>query len=188
MATFVARLTSLPRAVLYTGFQTAGGALGGLFLRAGIGNRNFKVGGCWLFLDVVPVREAFAIEFVAGTALLFFAIGVGLHPRQRKIIPPALAPFLVGLSLGTISWMTGGENPLPCLRRLLTGLSRLYSIRLWRRFNESCKVLRYVGWQWVFIMALDTLVSSCYPKIYEESHMLVVHCLAYWLVDTKFMG
>lgn len=107
LATFVAKLTSLPRAVLYTGFQLCGATIGGLFLRAGIGNRDFKVGGCWLFPDIVPVGDAFAIEFVACTALLFFAFGVGLDPRQRKIIPPALAPFLVGLSLGTISWMTG---------------------------------------------------------------------------------
>ena len=106
-ATFVARLTSLPRAVLYMSFQTAGATLGWLFLRAGLGSRDFKVGGCWLFPEVVPIRDAFAIEFVACTALLFCAFGVGLDPRQHKVIPPALSPFLVGMTVGTIGWMTG---------------------------------------------------------------------------------
>lgn len=105
-ATFAARLCSLPRAVLYVAFQVLGGTLGGLFVRVGYGSRDFKVGGCWLFPDVVPVRDALAIEFIACTAFLFCAFGVGLDPRQRKVIPPSLAPFLVGLTLGTISWMT----------------------------------------------------------------------------------
>lgn len=107
LATFCARLCTLPRAVLYIAFQLLGATIGGFFLRAGIGTRDFKVGGCWLFPDVCPVQDAFAVEFVTTTALLFCAFGVGLDPRQQKVIPPALAPFLVGLSLGTLSWMTG---------------------------------------------------------------------------------
>ena len=47
-----------------------------------------------MFGDVVPVRDALAVEVVAGSALLFAAFGVGLDPRQRKVIPPSLAPFL----------------------------------------------------------------------------------------------
>lgn len=106
-ATFTVRLCSLPRAVLYITFQILGATLGGLLILAGFGTRDFKVGGCWAFDDLIPPRDIFAVEFVATTALLFFAFGVGLDPRQRKVIPPALAPFLVGLALGTISWMTG---------------------------------------------------------------------------------
>lgn len=107
MATFFARMCSLPRAVLYMSFQVLGGALGGLMVRAGFGTRNFKVGGCWLFSDVVPVRDAFAIEFMACLTLFFLAFGVGLDPRQRSVIPPSLSPFLVGMTLGSISWATG---------------------------------------------------------------------------------
>ena len=33
-------------------------------------------------------------------ALIFIAFGVGLDPRQAKVFGPALAPILVGLSLG----------------------------------------------------------------------------------------
>ena len=107
LATFVARLCTLPRATLYIAFQLLGATIGGLFVYAGYGSRDYKVGGCWIFPEVVPLGNAFAIEFVACTVLLFCAFGVGLDPRQHKVIPPALAPFLVGLSLGTISWMTG---------------------------------------------------------------------------------
>lgn len=107
MATFFARLCSLPRAILYMSFQLLGGALAGLMIRAGYGSRDFKVGGCWLFSNVVPVKDAFAIEFMASLTLLFLAFGVGLDPGQRATIPAALSPFLVGLALGTLSWATG---------------------------------------------------------------------------------
>lgn len=76
-------------------------------VRAGCGTRDFKVGGCWMFSNVVPVRDAFAIEFMACLTLFFLAFGVGLDPRQRSVIPPSLSPFLVGLTLGSISWVTG---------------------------------------------------------------------------------
>ncbi|KAN0069491.1 Aquaporin-like protein [Elaphomyces granulatus] len=124
IATFCARLTSLPRMVLYVAFQTLGGALAGLLARAGYGSRSFQVGGCWLYSNVVPVGDAFVIEFVATTLLLFCAFGVGLDPRQRQMIGPSLAPFLIGMALGVISFGTaftrygyGGAslNPARCL-------------------------------------------------------------------------
>ena len=123
MATFFARLCSLPRAVLYISFQLLGATIAGLMVRAGYGSRDFKVGGCWLFPEVIPLREAFAIEFMSSLTLLFLAFGVGLDPRQRSVIPPSLSPFLVGLSLGTILFVSGytrygyggaGMNPGRC--------------------------------------------------------------------------
>jgi glycerol uptake facilitator-like aquaporin len=107
IATFFARLCSFPRMVLYVAFQTAGGALGGLMARASYGTRNFKVGGCWLYPDIVPIGDAFAVEFMTCTILLFFAFGVGLDPRQRQIVGPTLGPYLVGLSLASLSFGTG---------------------------------------------------------------------------------
>jgi glycerol uptake facilitator-like aquaporin len=124
IATFCARLCSLPRMALYVAFQTTGGALAGLLARASYGSRHFKVGGCWLYSDVVPVADAFVIEFVTCTLLLFFAFGVGLDPRQRQLIGPSLSPFLVGMTLGILSLGTaytrygyGGAslNPARCL-------------------------------------------------------------------------
>jgi glycerol uptake facilitator-like aquaporin len=107
IATLFARLCSFPRAVLYIAFQTGGGALGGLMARASYGTRDFKVGGCWIYTDVVPVGDAFAVELMTCTILLFFAFGVGLDPRQRQIVGPTLGPFLVGLSLAGLSFGTG---------------------------------------------------------------------------------
>ncbi|TXB97345.1 hypothetical protein FocTR4_00011283 [Fusarium oxysporum f. sp. cubense] len=103
-ATFCARLCSLPRLILYVAAQIGGGALAGLLVRASWGGRDFKVGGCWLFTDIVPPREIFVVELMSATLLLFLAFGVGLDPRQAKIIGPALGPFMVGLSVGTMSF------------------------------------------------------------------------------------
>lgn len=115
IATFFARLTTFPRMVLYVSFQTFGAALAGFLVRAGYGAREFKTGGCWLYTggeaqySLYPdgVGRAFSNEFMACLILLFLAFGVGLDPRQQKIIPPALSPFLVGLSLGVLSWAFG---------------------------------------------------------------------------------
>lgn len=107
LGTFVVRLSTLARTILYVAFQVIGASLGGLLVRAGYGSPDFKTGGCWLSPELVSPREALAVEFVACSALLFCAFGVGLDPRQRSVIPASLAPFLVGLTLGFVSWMTG---------------------------------------------------------------------------------
>jgi glycerol uptake facilitator-like aquaporin len=123
-ATFVARLCSLPRAILYIAAQTAGGALAGLLARASYGTADFKVGGCWVFPELVPPADTFVVEFMATSLLLFIAFGAGIDPRQRETVGPALSPFLVGLGLGIISFGTafarygyGGAsmNPARCL-------------------------------------------------------------------------
>ncbi|KAF6513382.1 hypothetical protein HZS61_006707 [Fusarium oxysporum f. sp. conglutinans] len=123
-ATFCARLCSLPRLILYVAAQIGGGALAGLLVRASWGGRDFKVGGCWLFTDIVPPKEIFVVELVSATLLLFLAFGVGLDPRQAKIIGPALGPFMVGLSVGTMSFASAfarygyggaGLNPARCM-------------------------------------------------------------------------
>jgi glycerol uptake facilitator-like aquaporin len=104
IATFFAGLCTLPRMILYIAFQTVGGTLAGLLARASFGSRDFKVGGCWLYTEVVPVSNAFVVEFVFTLALLFAAFGVGLDPRQRQTIGPSLGPFLVGMTLGVLSF------------------------------------------------------------------------------------
>ncbi|KAI5458773.1 aquaporin-like protein [Mariannaea sp. PMI_226] len=122
-ATFCARLCSLPRMILYISFQVGGAAIAGLFVRASFGTRDFQAGGCWLYTEVVPVQDAFVIELLASTILLFLAFGVGLDPRQAQNIGPTLAPFLVGLTLGALTLSTaytrygyGGAslNPARC--------------------------------------------------------------------------
>lgn len=86
IATFFARLCSLPRMVIYVFFQTGASALAGLMVRAAMDTRDFKTGGCWLYTDVVSVSSAWVVEFVCCLALLFLAFGVGLDPRQKMVI------------------------------------------------------------------------------------------------------
>ncbi|RFN47636.1 aquaporin pip-type [Fusarium flagelliforme] len=141
-ATFCARLCSLPRMVLYVSAQIGGSALAGLLVRVSWGGRDFKVGGCWLYTDVVPPREIFVVELVSATLLLFLAFGVGLDPRQAKVIGPSLGPFLVGLSVGTMSFATG-------FTRYGYGGAGLNPARCMGVFVGS----RFPGWHWIHWVA-----------------------------------
>jgi glycerol uptake facilitator-like aquaporin len=103
IATFCIRLTSLPRAILYIFFQLVGGALAGLLLRASWGGRDFKVGGCFLFEgEKATVGGAMAVEFVGCLSTIILAFGVGIDPRNKQLLGPVLAPFLIGLTVGTL--------------------------------------------------------------------------------------
>jgi glycerol uptake facilitator-like aquaporin len=124
LATFFARLTTLPRAVLYISAQSLGAALAGLLIRATVETTHFKAGGCFLFPDLVSPSSAFVLELLSTITLLFLAFGVGLDPRQRSIIPPAAAPIFVGgisalLTIGTsfnrYGYGGAGLNPARCL-------------------------------------------------------------------------
>jgi glycerol uptake facilitator-like aquaporin len=106
IATFFARLTSFPRMVLYVAFQTIGATLAGLLIRAAYGTRNFVAGGCEIDTALVPVGDAFALEFICDLALLFMSFGVGLDPRQKQVFGPALGPIFVGFVLGIMSFGT----------------------------------------------------------------------------------
>ncbi|KAH7121601.1 aquaporin-like protein [Dactylonectria macrodidyma] len=138
VATFFARLCSLPRMILYVCFQVGGGALAGLLVRASYGTRDFQAGGCWLYTEVVPVKDAFVIELVTATILLFLAFGVALDPRQSQIVGPTLAPFLVGLSLGTLSFATA-------FTRYGYGGASLNPARCFGVFVGS----RFPNWHWI---------------------------------------
>ncbi|KAJ5150084.1 hypothetical protein N7448_001662 [Penicillium atrosanguineum] len=123
MATFFARLISLPRMVIYIFSQTAGGTIAGLMLRAAYGTRDFTTGGCFVDTSLVPVDDAFLLEFVFCLLLIFLSFGVGLDPRQSTVYGPALSPFLVGMvlfgvSLGSsftrIGYAGASANPARC--------------------------------------------------------------------------
>ena len=88
-----------------------GATLAGLMLRAAYDSREFKVGGCFLFPDQASVSSALATEFMCCLTLLFLAFGVGLDPRQSAIFGPALAPALVGLTLGVLSFGLSFNKP-----------------------------------------------------------------------------
>ncbi|KAK6366821.1 hypothetical protein LTS17_010372 [Exophiala oligosperma] len=114
IATFLVRLTSLPRALIYVAFQLLGASLAGLMLRASWGGRDFKVGGCFLISDFPPgstapaservgLGNAFAIEFTGSFILITIIFGVAIDPRNKTLLGPALAPLLAGLTLGLVS-------------------------------------------------------------------------------------
>ncbi|EAW11117.1 putative MIP transporter [Aspergillus clavatus NRRL 1] len=104
LATFFARLISLPRMVLYIGAQILGAALAGWILRFTWGSNDIVVGGCSIDMKLISVSEAFVLEFIFCLILVFLAFGVGLDPRQLSVYGAALSPWLVGLILGLLSW------------------------------------------------------------------------------------
>ncbi|PYI04020.1 MIP transporter [Aspergillus sclerotiicarbonarius CBS 121057] len=103
LATFFARLISFPRMVLYLAGQILGGALAGWMLRSAFGSGTYSVGGCSINTALVPVREAFVLEFICCLILIFLSFGVGLDPRQVRVYGAALSPWLVGMVLGVVS-------------------------------------------------------------------------------------
>ncbi|KAJ5378352.1 MIP transporter [Penicillium cataractarum] len=103
IATFLARLISFPRMAIYVLCQSIGGAIAGFTLRKAYGASDFTCGGCVIDQSMVPMDEAFLLEFMFSLILIFLSFGVGLDPRQGKIYGPALSPFLVGMVLGTLS-------------------------------------------------------------------------------------
>jgi glycerol uptake facilitator-like aquaporin len=106
IATFFARLISFPRMVIYVIGQVLGSIIAGAVLRKGYGSSDYTCGGCVIDQSQVPVGDAFLLEFVFCLSLIFLAFGVGLDPRQGEIYGAALSPFLVGLTLGTLSWVS----------------------------------------------------------------------------------
>lgn len=138
IATFFARLCSLPRMVLYVSFQVSGGAIAGLLVRASLGTSDFKVGGCWIDTELVPASNAFVIELMSCITLLFLAFGVALDPRQRVTIGPRFGPFLVGLTLGILSLLSG-------FARYGYGGASMNPARCFGAFVGS----RFGSWHWI---------------------------------------
>jgi hypothetical protein len=51
------------------------------------------------------------LEFLFAQFLIFTAFGVGLDPRQAKAFGPALAPILVGATLGFATLASSFAKP-----------------------------------------------------------------------------
>lgn len=111
LATFTAQLISFPRMVLYIAGQILGGTLAGLMLRTAYGSRNFVVGGCAVDTALVSAQQALVLEFICCLTLIFLSFGIGLDPRQLQVYGAVLSPWLVGLTLGVISWASAFARP-----------------------------------------------------------------------------
>lgn len=127
MATFMAKLTSLPRALLYVGFQCIGSVVGGYLLRAALGvsaEGLVMSPGCYIDSTQVPPGSAFVLETMTSLFLLFLAFGLGLDPRNSGSFGPALGPFLIGAAaastlfaggLARKGYLGSANNPARCL-------------------------------------------------------------------------
>lgn len=80
MATFFARLSVLPRTVLYILFQSAGSVIAGFLVRASLGtppSTLHAVPGCYIDPELVTPGQAYALETITCFALIFVGFGVG---------------------------------------------------------------------------------------------------------------
>ena len=133
MGTFTARLSSLPRTVLYVTHQCVGAVVGAYLVRAALGLNPAAlkiVPGCYIDSSVVAPAEAFTFESVMCFIQLFLAFGLGLDPRNETAFGPSLAPILIGLSaaltlfIGAFArpgYLGTSGNPARCLGLMAAG-------------------------------------------------------------------
>ncbi|KAF2398743.1 MIP transporter [Trichodelitschia bisporula] len=132
LSTFMTKLTSLPRAILYVSFQCIGAVVGGFILRAALGGPKplAIIPGCYVDSSLVKQSQAFALETVGALALIFLAFGLGLDPRNGS--NPTLAPLFIGMASALVLFSTGiglpgytgaSTNPARCLG-LMAGAGR----------------------------------------------------------------
>ncbi|KAK5658434.1 hypothetical protein OQA88_1823 [Cercophora sp. LCS_1] len=99
------------RATLYILAQTIGAAAaGGLLYGIWGPTRSLQLqgGGCFYDTTKVTSGQVFLNEICGSFALLFLAFGVGLDPRQAEHFGPHVAPLLVGVALGLVSFASSG--------------------------------------------------------------------------------
>ena len=124
MGTFFTGLSTLPRAVLYILAQSIGSIVGAYWLRLAMGDAFFPLGaipGCTVDASLVSPGQMFVLEYIFCQALLFVAFGIGLEPRQAKILGPAYSLVLVGfaLSLPTLASLLARPGYTGvCMRRI----------------------------------------------------------------------
>lgn len=140
--------------VLYVAFQTTGATLAGLLIRAAYGSRDFIAGGCSINTSLVPVGDAFVLEFTGDLILLFLSFGVGLDPRQKQVFGPSLAPIFVGLVLGMVTFGTSFTRP--GYNGVSTNPARCFGVFVGSRFPG------YHWIHWVGVITADIVHGVVY--------------------------
>lgn len=155
-ATFLAKLTSLPRMILYIIFQCIGAVTGANILRAALGgNPQTLVSspGCYIDSSLIASTQAFALETMGSLFVLFLAFGLGLDPRNQGSFGPSLGPFLVGIS-SAIALFAGGIalpgyyglscNPARCLGLMAASHRFTYHWVHWVGDFTACLIHAFV--------------------------------------------
>ncbi|KAF7908778.1 uncharacterized protein EAF01_004533 [Botrytis porri] len=125
-ATVITGLTGFPRGLLYLIGQTTGAALAGGLIRGSLGEQRtlmYHGGGCFLETTSVSEGQAYLIESILSCIMLILSFGTALDPRQAQLFGPRLGPFMVGCTLGLVSFSSinlapgypgAGLNPARC--------------------------------------------------------------------------
>ncbi|KAF7916097.1 hypothetical protein BELL_0341g00080 [Botrytis elliptica] len=125
-ATVITGLTGFPRGMLYMIGQTTGAALAGGLIRGSLGDQRtliYNGGGCFLETTSVSEGQAYLIESIFSCIMLILSFGTALDPRQAQLFGPRLGPFMVGCTLGFVSFSSinlapeypgAGLNPARC--------------------------------------------------------------------------
>lgn len=155
-ATFLAKLTSLPRMVLYITFQCIGAIIGAFVLRASLGGEPSTLvysPGCYVDPSRVGISQAFALETMGSLFVLFLAFGLGLDPRNKGSFSPSVGPFLVGAA-SAIALFAGGIatpgylglscNPARCLGLTLASHRFTYLWIQWLADLTACVVHAFI--------------------------------------------
>ncbi|WOO81147.1 putative aquaporin TIP4-1 [Vanrija pseudolonga] len=114
-STILCGICPVSRGVLYMIFQIAGAALAGGVLRGVWGLELARTyhggGGCFFDNHTTTAGRVYLNEVMSTFSLLFLSYGVGLDPRQAVLSGPKFGPFLVGASLGLVSFASSGMIP-----------------------------------------------------------------------------
>lgn len=139
MATVLTGLTSLPRGILYILAQSAGSIVGSAVVKGVLSHEKaemYQLGGCLLHQTLpggaggpaattgLYAGRGLLSEFGFTFVLLYVSFGIALDPKQGAVFGPALAPFLIGTTLGLLIFVSGslmapgyvgaGMNPARC--------------------------------------------------------------------------
>ncbi|KAL1411446.1 hypothetical protein Q8F55_002402 [Vanrija albida] len=114
-STVICGICPVSRGIIYMCFQTLGAALGGGILRGVWGLELARAyhggGGCFFDPATTTAGSVYLNEVISTFALLYLSYGVGLDPRQALLSGPKFGPFLVGATLGVMSFASSGMIP-----------------------------------------------------------------------------